>query len=579
MSRDLNIARKDLMFHLQRTHSLAIAASLLLSLAPFADSQAAETDWVEISGEGVAVYLPAQPDQTAGALALIQAIEGRRRLLENLLDRGLRPVTPVSIYLFPDGATGEAFGASTDGPRRLRLPHAAIINTSGPLEPQRQTLVRGAVESMVEDHLGKLPALWRSGVVQFLLEAEIGASSARPIASAELVAKLKKDDWLPLVQYAESDLANESPFVKQQLAAQIWALIFRDVVVEPQRKSRFQAFVRRVLDGETASAAFPAVYLAQMDAFQSEVRDAVRSNGSKGFTNAAAMYPIDLSEVSQKQLAAADRDAALGLLLVDFQKTAEAEQRCTAALQAQPGHPRAETCVARLMELRGETANAAQLYAKAKASAPDDRLIAHFANQAANQAAAAAAAAAAQAAAQQAAAPTATPEEASKLEKANEAMGRKDYTAALALLEEARKEATDPAFGASLDTKITELRHFIAQNNFARGYGAAAEHYNASRWPEAIAALEALLPTLTEAEHKKKTSDLLAKAKTNRDAGEAAALHNQFVAAYNKASELYNQKKLKECATLLDKQLAMKISAEDKKVAQKFLELCRPTGG
>jgi tetratricopeptide (TPR) repeat protein len=571
-----NYARKDLMFHLPRPHSIAIAASLLLSLAPLADSQAAETDWVEVSGEGVAVYLPAQPDQSAAARSLVQAVEGRRRLLENLLDKSLRPVTPVAIYLFPDGTTGEAFGATTDGPRRVRLPHVANLNAAGPLEPQRQTLVRGAVESMVDDHLGALPQLWRAGIVQFLLESEISASAARPVPSAELLAELRKEDWLPLVQYAEADLSGESPFVKRQLAGQIWALIFRDVVVEPARKPRFQAFIRRVLDGEKVTAAFPGVYLSQMDAFQGEVRDAVRSTGAKGFANAAAMYPIDLSEVTVKPLAGADRDAAFGHLLVDLQRAAPAEARCTAALQAQPEHPRAVACVARLMEQRGELDNARQLYAKALAAAPNDRLIAYFSNQAGKAAAAAAAAAQA---AQAAAAPTATPEEASKLEQANEAMQKKDYPAALALLEEARKEATDPAFGASLDTKIGELRHFIAQNNFAKGYGAAAEHYNASRWNEAISALEALLPTLTEAEHKKKTADLLAKAKANKENVEQAAMHNQFVAAYNKASELYNQKKLKECAALLDKQLAMNITAEDKKVAQKFLELCRPAGG
>jgi tetratricopeptide (TPR) repeat protein len=567
------------MFQLHRTHSIAIAASVLLSLAPFADSHAAETDWVEVSGEGVTVYLPAQPDQSAAARGLVQAIEGRRRLLENLLDRSLRPVTPVAIYLFPDAAAGEAFGATTEGPRRVRLAHGAILNAAGPFEPQRQTLIRGTVELMVDDHLGKLPPLWRSGIVQFLLEAEISASAARPIASAELLAKLRREEWLPLVQYAESDLAGESPFVKQQLAAQLWALIFRDVVVEPSRKPRLQAFIRRVLDGEKASAAFPAVYLSQMDAFQGEVRDAVRNTGAKGFSNAAAMYPIDLSELAAKPLAAADRDAALGHLLVDLQRTAPAEERCAAALQAQPDHPRAVACAARLADLKGEAENARTLYAKATAAAPNDRLIARLATISANQAAEAAAKAAAAQAAQAAAAPTATPEEAGKLEQANQAMERKDYPAALALLEEARKEATDPAFGASLDTKIAELRHFIAQNNFARGYGAAAEHYNASRWNEAITALEALLPTLTEAEHKKKTSDLLAKAKANKDAGEAAALHNQFVTAYNKASDLYNQKKLKECAALLDKQLAMPLTAEDKKVAQKFLELCRPPGG
>ncbi len=151
-----------------------------------------------------------------------------------------------------------------------------------------------------------------------------------------------------------------------------------------------------------------------------------------------------------------------------------------------------------------------------------------------------------------------------------------DYEKALGRLLEIRRGADNPSVAGPLDAKIAELRKTIAHNQFVGKFNAAAEHFNHQRWDEAIAILAEMLPLAPERRAaEEKAGDLLAQARKYRGEYARIAVHNRFVAVLNEATALYNAKKPKEAADLVERQLAVLVDPEDVKLAKSFIDQCR----
>lgn len=162
-------------------------------------------------------------------------------------------------------------------------------------------------------------------------------------------------------------------------------------------------------------------------------------------------------------------------------------------------------------------------------------------------------------------------------ESATELIARGEYEKALDQLQKVRQEADNPSVAGALDAKIAELKKTIAHNQFVAKFNAAAEHFNHQRWDETIETLEALLLNLGDEEHKKKAGDLLSQAQRRKAEYAKVATHNQFVAVLNEATALYNAKKPKEAADLVERQLAVLTDPADLELARKFIDHCRKT--
>ena len=618
--------------------------------------------FIEVSSGALTFLLPAGDEgKVATVRELVGQLDARRQLLEGFLELPMPAVTPQTFWIFPDEATGQRFGALADTAQRLRAPEEVVILAVGDPAPQQERFLRAAVELLLEERLELMPVFLRAGFLHFLIDSEITADGrVRPLATAERMAELRKQDWYSLGQFGEDNPGRFKPEVLRGLGGQMWASVFYLGGNDSQR-ARFLELCRRVLDGASFSMAFAEVFETYYDNVQIEVRSAAKRRGNKAFEKNTLSFAYRRPEIQQRPLSPGELSARQGLLLLELGRIAEAEALCREALARNPGEAWAHYCEGRIFARKTHLEAARQSFDRALKAAPGHALAAFEAGKLlllpapddpkADPAAAlpllrkavelrphlgAAWSALALAAIHSRPRPADAVElaeeanrrvpartdvglalyrlygeegrtdEAEKLAKssvqlrrklpgyrdssrrgvvgndplamfaeANRLMAEKKFEAALALLETLRSEGDNPSLAESLDPKIAELRRVVRHNAFVLRHAEAVEHYNAQRYDEAIALLEAMLPTLEDAEDRGKTEALLVKAKDIEAARQKVAIHNEFAAVYREAVELYNARKLQEAITKLEAIKPTLLEPADIALADTFLERCR----
>ncbi len=326
--------------------------------------------------------LRGRPGGGGGGRQLVDAIEARRQLLGALLGQSFPATAPVAVYDFADAAAAASFGIHSET-RQLVQGATVTAVAFGPLAGRRAEIERAVAGQLVAENLGLLPVFWRSGFAELLAEVELGPAGVRPLAPAAALELLRAEDWLSLSQFSEVDLDRHQPATRRRLAAQVWALLYHDAVVQPKKRERLQRFVGQMLAGETATTAFMAAYGTYYDEIQLDVRRRRRRSGAKSFENASA---FSRSPCRQSPSGGFPRPGATpgSVCCWSTSSRRRGRRRCAAARSAKPlGRPKSARALgaARLLEQSGEL-EAARLYDQAAAAAPEDGEIAYFAGAA-----------------------------------------------------------------------------------------------------------------------------------------------------------------------------------------------------